>query len=51
MDKNIYRIAGVKKSFEVDGNELRVIEEANITIEEKEFVCLVGPSGSGKSTL
>lgn len=51
MDKNIYRIAGVKKSFEVDGNELRVIEEANITIEENEFVCLVGPSGCGKSTL
>ncbi|MCL2191678.1 MAG: sn-glycerol-3-phosphate ABC transporter ATP-binding protein UgpC [Treponema sp.] len=32
-----------------EGN-VRAVENANITIEDKEFVVLVGPSGCGKST-
>jgi NitT/TauT family transport system ATP-binding protein len=30
---------------------LDILEDINISINEKEFVCLVGPSGCGKSTL
>jgi NitT/TauT family transport system ATP-binding protein len=30
---------------------LRVLNEVNITLEERTFTCLVGPSGCGKSTL
>lgn len=51
MEKNIYKVDGVAKSFEDDGNELLVIKDADIEIKENEFVCLVGPSGCGKSTL
>ncbi|MDR2731423.1 MAG: sn-glycerol-3-phosphate ABC transporter ATP-binding protein UgpC [Treponema sp.] len=32
-----------------DGN-VRAVDNANITVEDKEFVVLVGPSGCGKST-
>ena len=28
-----------------------VLEQANLTIDEKEFVCVVGPNGGGKTTL
>jgi multiple sugar transport system ATP-binding protein len=32
-----------------DGN-VRAVDNANIVVEDKEFVVLVGPSGCGKST-
>jgi ABC-type nitrate/sulfonate/bicarbonate transport system ATPase subunit len=46
-------IRGVSKSFPRQGNGgmLRVLNEVNITLEERTFTCLVGPSGCGKSTL
>jgi len=40
-------IKGVSKVY--DGG-VRAVENANITVEDKEFVVLVGPSGCGKST-
>ena len=33
-----------------DGNDKAAVENANITVEDREFVVLVGPSGCGKST-
>jgi ABC-type nitrate/sulfonate/bicarbonate transport system ATPase subunit len=46
-------IRGVSKSFprQGDGGLLRVLNDVNITLEERTFTCLVGPSGCGKSTL
>jgi len=43
----------VSKSFprQGDGGLLRVLNDVNITLEERTFTCLVGPSGCGKSTL
>lgn len=32
-------------------NELKALKDINLTINEKDIVCLIGPSGSGKSTL
>ncbi|MCB0291289.1 MAG: ATP-binding cassette domain-containing protein, partial [Calditrichaeota bacterium] len=32
-------------------NNVQAIKDANLTIEDKEFMVLVGPSGCGKSTL
>jgi multiple sugar transport system ATP-binding protein len=40
-------LKGISKVFE--GN-VRVVDNVNIVVEDKEFVVLVGPSGCGKST-
>ena len=40
-------LKGITKVF--DGN-VRAVDNANIVVEDKEFVVLVGPSGCGKST-
>jgi ABC-type nitrate/sulfonate/bicarbonate transport system ATPase subunit len=46
-------IRGVSKAFPRQGNGglLNVLNDVNITLEERTFTCLVGPSGCGKSTL
>ncbi len=41
----------VSKSYNVDGAPVHALNEANLTVEEGEFVAVMGPSGSGKSTL
>lgn len=40
-------LIGIGKVYEGD---VRAVDNANITVEDKEFVVLVGPSGCGKST-
>jgi nitrate/nitrite transport system ATP-binding protein len=49
-------IRGVTKGFNGNGQResrqaLPVLRDINLSIEEKEFVCIVGRSGSGKTTL
>ena len=44
-------LRGLVRSYCVGGEELRVLKDVNLTIEEGEFVAIMGPSGSGKSTL
>lgn len=44
-------IAGVYKSYPVQGKELMVLQNINLELSAREFVCLVGASGCGKSTL
>ena len=34
-----------------DGSTLTAIEHLNLTVRDKEFVCVLGPSGCGKTTL
>ena len=34
-----------------DKNKTSVLKNIDITIQPKEFVCIVGPSGCGKTTL
>lgn len=41
----------VKKVFKQDSGELVALKNLNLSVEEKQFVCVVGPSGCGKSTL
>jgi NitT/TauT family transport system ATP-binding protein len=44
-------ISGVSKSFLTSRGPVQALQEANLTVAEGEFVCLLGPSGCGKSTL
>ncbi len=42
---------GVSKIYHVGGEEVRALDGIDISIEQGEFVSIIGPSGSGKSTL
>jgi NitT/TauT family transport system ATP-binding protein len=41
----------VSKSFKHAKGNLRVLDDINFSVEEGEFIAIVGPSGSGKSTM
>jgi putative ABC transport system ATP-binding protein len=49
--KPIITMTGITKVYSVGGEEVRALDDANLTINEGEFVSIIGPSGSGKSTL
>ena len=44
-------IRDLYKAFRVEGKQLMVLEDINLKLYPREFVCLVGASGCGKSTL
>lgn len=44
-------ISHVKKVFQIKDRELEVLSDIDITIQEGEFISIVGASGCGKSTL
>lgn len=54
MDKNsrkIVRVEHLNKKFYKDGSSFLVLKDINLTVNEGEFVTIVGHSGCGKSTL
>lgn len=48
---NLIRIEDMCKIYNPGENEVRAIDHVSLTIDEGEFVAIVGQSGSGKSTL
>ncbi|HTL89276.1 MAG TPA: ABC transporter ATP-binding protein [Leptolyngbya sp.] len=44
-------VRGLSKSFAVQNSLMSVLEDINLQLSAREFVCLVGASGCGKSTL
>ena len=45
------RMAGVRKTYEVGGEEVVALDGADLELGSDEIIALVGPSGSGKTTL
>lgn len=51
MAKEIIRLENIRRNFKVGGEEVHALRGISFTIEEGQFVTIMGTSGSGKSTL
>ena len=47
----ILRAAGLKKYYHTDTYEVHALDGIDLSVEEGEFLAIIGTSGSGKSTL
>jgi NitT/TauT family transport system ATP-binding protein len=47
----ILDLRGVGKVYELNGQKIEALRDANLVVRKGEFVCLIGASGCGKSTL
>jgi putative ABC transport system ATP-binding protein len=45
------RLSELSKIYYIGGQEVRALDRASLTINDGEFVSIIGPSGSGKSTM
>ena len=51
MEKWVIELSGIKKIYQVGGQEVAALAGIDLNIAKGEFAALMGPSGSGKSTL
>ena len=47
----LIKITDLVKSYIIGDNEVKALDHVSLSVQEHEFVAIVGPSGSGKSTL
>ena len=47
----IQRTEGLKRSYLVNETKIDVLKGINLTINNQEFIAIMGKSGSGKTTL
>lgn len=50
MAKNIIRMQDVSRIHRMGENEIRALDKISFSVEQGEFLSIMGPSGSGKST-
>ncbi|MEP2783043.1 MAG: ABC transporter ATP-binding protein [Pseudoruegeria sp.] len=51
ITKNTIELRGVSKSYPLGKSKVPIFDELTMTIEDGDFVAIMGPSGSGKSTI
>ena len=51
MARHTIELTGIKKIYQVGGQEVAALAGIDLIIDKGEFAALMGPSGSGKSTL
>ena len=49
--KELLKIDKISKKYQAKNGEIEAIKNISFTVNEGEFVGIIGPSGSGKSTL
>ena len=50
-DNVFFRMHGIDKDYIMGGETVHVLKHINLSLEEGEYLSVLGPSGSGKSTL
>jgi NitT/TauT family transport system ATP-binding protein len=51
LDVPVVTLEGVCKTFESRRGMVRALDRIDLSVQNKEFVCILGPSGCGKSTI
>src|SRR5207249_4309567 len=51
QEMSAVELQNVAKVFKKEAAEIVALQETSLSIDQGEFLCLMGPSGSGKSTL
>ncbi|RZN33177.1 MAG: ATP-binding cassette domain-containing protein, partial [Methanosarcinales archaeon] len=45
------KISGVSRAFKSEAGMVEALQDINLEVPDKEFLCFIGPSGCGKTTL
>ena len=48
---DLISLKGIKRHYDVGGEIVRALDRVDLTIQQNEYISIMGPSGSGKSTL